>query len=76
MLNGKSEGDLKSDENKLKVVALKTTSNINTLIKDLFHSPPATKAVTTLSWKTPSQEQVKFYYQSILKINRKILKLY
>lgn len=38
-------------QNKIKVVALKITSNINTLIKDLFHSPPAYKATITLSWK-------------------------
>lgn len=50
-LRGKSGDELKSDENKLKVVALKTTSNINTLIKDLFHTPPSFKSVITLSWK-------------------------
>lgn len=52
-LAGKSAVELKSDENKLKVAALKTTNNINTLIKDLFHCPPSCKAVITLSWKTP-----------------------
>ncbi|XP_034937056.1 apoptosis inhibitor 5 [Chelonus insularis] len=52
-ISGKSEDDLKTDENQLKVVALKTTSNINTLIKDLFHSPPSFKSIIHLSWKTP-----------------------
>ena len=49
---GKSEEELKTEENQLKVVALKTTNNINTLIKDLFHSPPSFKSVVELSWKT------------------------
>lgn len=38
-------------QNKLKVLALKTTTNINTLIKDLFHNPPSYKNMITLSWK-------------------------
>ena len=38
-------------QNKFKVVALKVTSNINGLIKDLFHNPPAYKCVVNLSWK-------------------------
>ncbi|KAK3102563.1 hypothetical protein FSP39_012213 [Pinctada imbricata] len=50
-LQGKTGETLKTEENKIKVVALKITSNINTLIKDLFHSPPSYKAVVTLSWK-------------------------
>lgn len=50
-LRGKTGEELKSDENRLKVVALKTTSNINTLIKDLFHTPPSFKSSVTLSWK-------------------------
>lgn len=50
-LQGKSQEELKTDENKIKVVALKTTSNINTLIKDLFHRPPSYKSVISLSWK-------------------------
>ncbi|XP_014234899.1 apoptosis inhibitor 5 [Trichogramma pretiosum] len=51
-IHGKSEEDLKSKENQIKVIALKTTSNINTLIKDLFHSPPSFKSVIHPSWKT------------------------
>ncbi|XP_032686694.1 apoptosis inhibitor 5 [Odontomachus brunneus] len=51
-ISGKTEEELKSDENQLKVVALKTTNNINTLIKDLFHSPPSFKSIIHLSWKT------------------------
>lgn len=48
-----SEEELKSEENQLKIVALKTTDNINTLIKDLFHSPPSFKSLIHLSWKSP-----------------------
>ncbi|XP_039294659.1 apoptosis inhibitor 5 [Nilaparvata lugens] len=50
-LQGKTGEELKTEENKIKVVALKTTSNINTLIKDLFHSPPSFKSTISLSWK-------------------------
>lgn len=32
---------------------MKTTSNIQTLIRDLFHSPPSFKSVVRLSWVTP-----------------------
>lgn len=56
-ISGKTEEELKSDENQLKVVALKTTNNINTLIKDLFHSPPSFKSVIHLSWITPSNDK-------------------
>jgi len=50
-LHGKTPEELKTEENKIKVVALKTTSNINTLIKDLFHTPPSFKSRICLSWK-------------------------
>ncbi|XP_012286250.1 apoptosis inhibitor 5 [Orussus abietinus] len=53
-ISGKTEDELKSEENQLKVIALKTTNNINTLIKDLFHSPPSFKSIIHLSWKTPT----------------------
>ncbi|XP_072034735.1 apoptosis inhibitor 5-like [Amphiura filiformis] len=53
-LQGKSGADLKSDENKLKLVALRVTTNINVLIKDLFHNPPSYKSTVMLSWK-PAQ---------------------
>ncbi|XP_039600204.1 apoptosis inhibitor 5 [Polypterus senegalus] len=50
-LQGKTGDALKTDENKIKVVALKITNNINILIKDLFHNPPSYKSTVTLSWK-------------------------
>ncbi|XP_074108268.1 apoptosis inhibitor cassowary [Cotesia typhae] len=56
-IGGKTEEELKTEENRLKVVALKTTNNINTLIKDLFHSPPSFKSVIHLSWKTPTVDK-------------------
>lgn len=50
-LEGKTGDALKTDENKIKVVALKITSNINALIKDLFHNPPSYKTPIIPSWK-------------------------
>ncbi|KAJ8417005.1 hypothetical protein AAFF_G00282320 [Aldrovandia affinis] len=50
-LQGKTGEALKTEENKIKVVALKITNNINVLIKDLFHNPPSYKSTITLSWK-------------------------
>jgi len=51
-LQGATPEMLKTEENKIKSLALKTTSTINSLIKDLFYNPPAYKAVVTLSWKS------------------------
>merc|ERR1719454_2694730 len=53
-LQGKSGEALKSEENKMKVAALKVTSNIQTLIRDLFHNPPSYKASISLSWLKPA----------------------
>jgi len=39
------------EDHKLKFVALKTTTNINTLIRDLFHLKPSFKSTINLSWK-------------------------
>lgn len=43
--------EVKAEETKLKAIALRTMNNINSLIKDLFRSPPTFKTVITLSWK-------------------------
>ncbi|XP_054713352.1 apoptosis inhibitor 5-like [Uloborus diversus] len=43
--------EAKPEETKLKAIALRTMNNINTLIKDLFRSPPTFKTTVTLSWK-------------------------
>ncbi|XP_071809643.1 apoptosis inhibitor 5-like [Asterias amurensis] len=55
-LQGKVGDEMKKEENKLKVVALRVTNNINTLIKDLFRNPPSYKSSIVLSWK-PIQKQ-------------------
>lgn len=47
----KTSESAKNEENRLKLVALKTNSNINTLIRDLFHPKPIYKATVQLSWK-------------------------
>ncbi|KAL4714384.1 hypothetical protein ACJJTC_017679 [Scirpophaga incertulas] len=44
--------DANSEENKLKVAALKTTSNINTLIRDIFRTPPSFKSKVQLSFQS------------------------
>lgn len=49
-VKGKTEAELKEDENQIKVTALRITSNINVLIRDLFHVTPTYKAVVRLSW--------------------------
>lgn len=49
-VKGATPEELKSDENLIKVTALKTTSNISTLIRDLFHTPPSFKSKIQLSW--------------------------
>lgn len=49
-VKGKKDEDLKTEENKLKLTALKTTSNISALIRDLFHTPPSFKTSVQLSW--------------------------
>lgn len=56
MLSGKSQNQLNSEENALKSVALKTTTNILALIKDLFHTPPIYKSSVILSWTSGKKE--------------------
>lgn len=43
--------DNESDDVLSKAIALRTATNINTLIKELFHPKPASKSSVTLSWK-------------------------
>lgn len=50
-LQAVSGEQMKEEENRIKVTALRTTSNINSLIRDLFRSPPVFKATVTLSFK-------------------------
>ncbi|XP_047023088.1 apoptosis inhibitor 5 [Helicoverpa zea] len=49
--------DANSEENKLKIAALKTTSNINTLIRDLFRTPPSFKSKVQLSFQSKKSEK-------------------
>lgn len=55
-VKGKTTEEMKSEENQIKVTALKTTSNISTLIRDLFHTPPSFKSVIHLSWLPPKSK--------------------
>ncbi|KAG8507724.1 Apoptosis inhibitor 5 [Galemys pyrenaicus] len=57
-LQGKTGEALKTEENKIKVVALKITNNINVLIKDLFHIPPSYKSTVTLSWRPVQRVEI------------------
>ena len=49
-LNAPEESN-ENEETKIKQIALKTTTNINTLIRDLFHIPPTFKSTIVPSWK-------------------------
>jgi hypothetical protein len=40
-----------SEENKINFMALRVTTNISTLIKDLLRTPPQFKAIVAPSWK-------------------------
>ncbi|CAK1551863.1 unnamed protein product [Leptosia nina] len=54
---GKKGEEANTDENKLKIAALKTTSNINTLIRDIFRTPPSFKSKIQLSFQTVKKEE-------------------
>ena len=57
-LANKTAAELNAKENKLKATALKSVTNINSLIKDLFHSPPSYKTKIIVSWKPQLEEKV------------------
>jgi len=50
-LTGLSNEEMKTEENMISALAIKTNSNIHALIKDLFYNPPAYKAIVPLSFK-------------------------
>ncbi|KAG6448792.1 hypothetical protein O3G_MSEX005708 [Manduca sexta] len=54
---GSKGEDANSEENKLKIAAFKTTSNINSLIRDIFRTPPSFKSKVQLSFKTTKTEK-------------------
>ena len=47
----KAKEDMQSVENQERLAMLKATSNVSTIIKDLFHVPPSFKTTVVLSWK-------------------------
>eukprot|EP00731_Ephydatia_muelleri_P007626 Em0003g1874a len=53
--------DMKTEQNKLRAAAVKTTANISLLIKDFFHNPPVYKTSIQLSWgaKKPDEAPVR-----------------
>ncbi|CAB3252300.1 unnamed protein product [Arctia plantaginis] len=50
-------GDATSEENKLRVAALKAISNINTLIRDVFRAPPSFNSKVQLSFQSKNTEK-------------------
>lgn len=48
--------DMKTEQNKLRAAAVKTTANITVLIKDFFHNPPVYKTSIQLSWGAKKPE--------------------
>jgi len=59
-------------KNKVRQLALKVTTNIDVLIKDLFHNPPSYKSTVTLSWK---QLEVIRFVRLILAGNARFFKI-
>lgn len=64
-LANKSAAELNTKENKLKATALKSVTNINSLIKDLFHSPPSYKTKIIVSWRPQLEEKAGIKRKSI-----------
>jgi hypothetical protein len=59
-LQDKGVDQLRDEEGRIKVTALRTTSNINSLIRDLFRNPPSYKVNVTLSFKPTNASQVSY----------------
>jgi len=64
-LAGKTASQLREEETKLKAEALKSATNINSLIKDLLHTPPSFKTKIGLSWKPVAQKEAGVKRKSI-----------
>ncbi|GBM34546.1 Apoptosis inhibitor 5 [Araneus ventricosus] len=58
LVSNKSK-ETKAEETKMKAIILRTMNNINSLIKDLFRTPPTFKTVVSLSWKPVSTSSAK-----------------
>lgn len=54
----KTLNENKTDDNKVRVTAYRVTTNINTLIKDLFYQPPSYKSDVKLSFINPTVTEV------------------
>lgn len=65
----KDDDEATVNEYQIKLIALKTTSNISTLIRDLFHSPPIFRSVIQLSWIT-KKNNVSFSQQQKISIEK------
>ena len=61
VLANKSNLELQKPENQLKSQALRCTTNIQALIRDLFHTPPIYKAKVVISWKPHLLKKVKLF---------------
>ncbi|CAG0921464.1 unnamed protein product [Notodromas monacha] len=53
-LKGKTAEELKREDNKIRLIALRTTANVNSLTRDFFHTPPVFRSFVVLSWKPAS----------------------
>lgn len=65
LLSNKSAAELNTKENKLKATALKSVTNINSLIKDLFHAPPSYKTNIIVSWRPQLEDKAGVKRKSI-----------
>ena len=54
-LDSRNLTEMKTEENRLKSTAYRSTNNLSLLIKDLFHVPPSYRVKIELSWKEKSK---------------------
>lgn len=67
-IRNKNKTNLKTDtEGKVKILALKTATNISNMVKDFFHNPPRCKAEIPLSWKAPVSSETKALEEPVKK---------
>lgn len=58
LLSASALANKENEENKVRRVALKVTTNIDILIKDFFQNPPSYKGSIVLSWKSNEMKQL------------------
>ncbi|XKL64423.1 hypothetical protein PGB90_004509 [Kerria lacca] len=67
-IRSKNNPDQKaSTDGKMKILALKTATNISNMIKDFFHNPPRCKAEIPLSGKIPTFTEAKSSEETVKK---------